>query len=322
MTLLLAGCAGLHTPAGADAALPAGQHELVDVPFFPQQTDQCGPAALATVLGAAAKPTSAQALAQEIYLPARGGSLQIELEAAARARGLLVTPLPSTLDAITQELNAGRPVLVLQNLGLPAVPTWHYAVVVGYDGRDDVLILRSGTTPRLRMPRQRFLRTWHWGGRWARVITPPAVLPLTADERTVLRAATALEESGQPQAALLAFEAARRRWPASSIAAVGHGNAAFALGRRHEAAQAFAAALQHRPDEAVAANNLAWLLAGAGCEPAARALLASTRRRLPAADPRQPALAQTERELPTSRLTCPSTPFGLSLEALLPAQAT
>lgn len=301
-----------------DAALPAGRQELVDVPFFPQQTDQCGPAALAAALGAAGKPASARALAQEIYLPARGGSLQIELEAAARARGLLVTPLAPSLDAIVRALEAGRPVLVLQNLGLPALPTWHYAVVVGYDGREDVLILRSGTTPRLRTPRERFLRTWQWGGRWARMITPPAELPTMVDERTVLRAATALEESGQPRAALLAFEAARQRWPASSVAAVGHGNAAFALGRRREAAQAFAAALQHRPDEAVAANNLAWLLAGAGCEPAARALLAATRRRLPVTDPRQPALAQTERELPMSASVCPSAPFGLSLETLLP----
>lgn len=320
--LLLAGCAGLPAPAGADTALPAGRHELVDVPFFPQQVDQCGPAALAAVLGTAGQPTSAQALSREIYLPARGGSLQIELEAAARARGLLVTPLPPTLAAIVQELNAGRPVLVLQNLGLPALPTWHYAVVVGYDGQDDELILRSGTTPRLRMSRPRFLRTWQWGGRWARVITPPAVLPTTADERTILRAATALEESAQPQAALMAFQAARRRWPASAVAAVGHGNAAFALGRHREAAQAFAAALQYRPDDAVAANNLAWLLAGAGCRPAATQLLAATRRRLPAADPRQPALAQTERELPTSRSPCPPDPFGLSLETLLPAQAT
>jgi hypothetical protein len=65
---------------GADAPI-----ELADTPFFPQEALQCGPAALATVLGAAGVAAHPDALAREVYTPGLGGSLQLELVAAARA---------------------------------------------------------------------------------------------------------------------------------------------------------------------------------------------------------------------------------------------
>jgi hypothetical protein len=150
------GCGGTSTLSGLPPAAP-GRTELVATPFFPQTEHQCGPAALATVLGAAGVEASPAALAAEVYLPGRKGSLQAELAAAIRARGLLAYPVgPATSDLFGQ-VAAGWPVLVLQKLGFGPWPAWHYAVVIGYDQAAATVVLRSGTSgwrcvPRSSMP--------------------------------------------------------------------------------------------------------------------------------------------------------------------------
>ena len=66
--------------------LPA-RLELADVPFFPQVEYQCGPAALATALASSGVAVTPGDLVSQVYIPARKGSLQIEMMAAARRRG-------------------------------------------------------------------------------------------------------------------------------------------------------------------------------------------------------------------------------------------
>ena len=87
--LWLTGCATPQVAAllaRPPATLPA-RVELTGVPFHPQEEYQCGPAALATVLVHAGVATTPDALVPEVYLPARGGSLQAEMLAAARRHG-------------------------------------------------------------------------------------------------------------------------------------------------------------------------------------------------------------------------------------------
>ncbi len=125
--LLLVGCAGPSRLAQLPAELPE-RVELTATPFHPQTEHQCGPAALATVLGAAGRNVDPAALATEVYLPGRQGSLQPELAAAARARGLLAYETGPSLSDLLAEVAAGRPALVLQQLG--AGP-WPYLALRG-----------------------------------------------------------------------------------------------------------------------------------------------------------------------------------------------
>src|SRR5687767_12923769 len=60
---------------------------LLDVPFHPQTDHDCGPAALATVLGASGVAITPEALIPQVYLPGRKGSLQLELVGASRRAG-------------------------------------------------------------------------------------------------------------------------------------------------------------------------------------------------------------------------------------------
>ncbi len=247
--------------------------ELTQTPFFPQKKFQCGPAAMATVLVASGAPTSPDALTSSLYIPARRGSLQVEMLATPRGFARLALTLPRNPDSIVAELEAGRPVLVLHNYGLPFWPRWHYAVVVGYDPDADVFVLRSGEKPRQRMRTRRFMIAWHYGGRWAMVVLRPGETAALDDPKAFLEAAADFERGAQPADTLAVFDAAARRWPAQPVAFVGRGTAEYRLGKLEAAARDYAEALRLDTTQMGARNNLAQTLLDLRCPRRARALL-------------------------------------------------
>lgn len=271
VSLVLAACcliAGCATPR----LLPDGQRtvELESTPFHPQLDHQCGPAALATVLGASGIQVSPEQLVPLVYLPERRGSLQIEMQAAPRGFGRLTYPVDGELAAITAELDAGRPVLVLHNYGLPFLPRWHYAVVIGYEAATQKLLLRSGTTRRQQMSARTFMRAWDNGGRWGLVILKPGELPAVPDPRAFMESATAFERSASPATAELVYSAAIGAWPDQALAFAGRGTARYRSGRLREAAADYQHALGLDSALAGARNNLAVTLLELGCPQSAR----------------------------------------------------
>ncbi len=248
--------------------------ELRGTPFFPQEDYQCGPAALATVLRASGVETDPATLAPQVFLPGRRGSLQAELIGATRRHGRLAYPLPGTGQALLAELAEGRPVLLLQNLGVARLPVWHYAVLVGYDASRNVAVLRSGRHERLEMRWQLFARSWDRAGRWAITTLPPGVMPAAADAMRYLDAAAGLEAAGQAHEAGTAYAAATARWPDEPFAWLGRGNVAHAGGDLEAAVDAYARAATLAPGNAAIRNNLGQALADAGCITESRAQLA------------------------------------------------
>jgi tetratricopeptide (TPR) repeat protein len=262
----LAGCAGMVPQTSALLeGLPEGlpqQVELKEVPFFPQAEYQCGPAALATLLVSSGVSTTPEALVPQVYLPARKGSLQVEMLAAARRHGLVSYQLaPSALD-VMRELAAGTPVVVLQNLGISE--GWHYAVAVGYDYKLGMMILRSGTTEREEMPFAVHEMVWKRSGYWAMVAVPPERIPVTADEARWLGSLVAFERLNEPRKNRLAYAAFLERWPGNVNAAIGLANAHHALGELPQAEKVLRGALARSPDSAIVLNNLAQTLSDQG----------------------------------------------------------
>lgn len=259
--LWLTGCATpqvaalLAQPA---ATLPA-RVELTGVPFYPQEEYQCGPAALATVLMHAGTATTPDALAPQVYLPGRDGSLQAEMLAAARRHGLVAYRLEPRLKDVLREAAAGTPVIVLQNLALAFAPLWHYAVVIGYDLPREEIILRSGTTRRAVMTLGSFERTWARGDHWGMLALTPERLPATADEDHYVVSVAALERVA-PAAARRAYTTAIERWPGNLAARIGQGNAAYAMRDLPGAEAAYREAIRRHPNAADAWNNLAQAL--------------------------------------------------------------
>ena len=270
LAALLAGCAGSPRLAeGLPAAAPRSV-ELASVPFHPQEDFQCGPAALATVLGASGVAIEPAALAPQTYTPRRKGTLQADLIGAARRHGRVAYVLPEHGDALVAELSEGRPVLLLQNLGSELLPVWHYAVLIGYDADRNVAVLRSGGRQRLEMRWQRFAASWHRAGRWAISVLPPEAIPAHATAAEYLDAVAGLEAAGQRRAAATAYDAAIARWPEEPLFWLGRGNVAFADGELEAAADRYLRAILLAPQDAAARNNLALALADAGCLDEAR----------------------------------------------------
>jgi tetratricopeptide (TPR) repeat protein len=295
-SLQLAGCAGPSRLAQLPAELP-GQVELTATPFHPQTEHQCGPAALATVLGAAGRSVDPAALTAEVYLPGREGSLQPELAAAARTRGLLAYEVGPSVSDLLAEVAAGRPALVLQQLGAGPWPVWHYAVVIGYDKARGRVLLRSGTDARVAMRAALFESTWDRGGRWALVLLEPGTLPARPDPARYMRAAAALESARDPEAARAAYTAAVKLWPREPLPRVGLGNLAAASGDWLDAERWYRAVLADDPSQAAALNNRAEALVRLGCPDVARLALQRGMAHVAADDPLQPVLQQTARDL-------------------------
>jgi Tfp pilus assembly protein PilF len=117
---------------------------------------------------------------------------------------------------------------------------------------------------------QRFAKTWHRGGRFALTTLHPAEVPRHAEPARFIEAAAGLEAAGQQRAAAEAYDAAISRWPNEPQAWLGRGNISYADGDRDGAADAYLRAILLAPADAAARNNLAQLLADAGCPDQAR----------------------------------------------------
>jgi hypothetical protein len=254
---------------------PAGvprQVELKDVPFFPDDQYQCGPAALAMVMNANGASTSVPALVPEVWLPSRKGSLQVEMLTAPRKHGLVTYRLEPRFADLLREVAAGNPVVVLQEAGM-FLPTWHYAVVNGFDYESGSILMRSGLDPRQEMPFTYFERTWIPGNYWSMVVTQPDRIPATATEERWMEALLGLARGGNKEATLRGYRAAVARWPESMPASVGLANHLHAQGQLDEAAAVLRATLQRNPDSVILLNNLAQTLSDQGRNAEALALI-------------------------------------------------
>jgi tetratricopeptide (TPR) repeat protein len=153
-------------------------------------------------------------------------------------------------------------VILLQNLGL--WDGWHYAVAIGWDYDDGMLILRSGEDKRkeMRFPFNEF--AWMRSGYWAMVAVPPDRLPVTAEEDRWLAAIAAFERAGDAAGARIAYARFLERWPGNTAAAIGLANALHSLGSLKEAEGVLREAARHDPGSVIVLNNLAQTLSDQG----------------------------------------------------------
>ena len=88
LLLLVSACASIPASVRAidDGATVV---ELDHTPFIPQERYQCGPAALTTVLTVSGVDVDLQQIVDQVYLPEKQGSLQLEMLALEALRMII-----------------------------------------------------------------------------------------------------------------------------------------------------------------------------------------------------------------------------------------
>jgi tetratricopeptide repeat protein/peptidase C39-like protein len=255
LPLILASCVTL-TPRSRPVSPNASV--IPQMPMLKWGVESCGAGSLATVLQHYGDPTSMQQW--DTTLPkTHGGVMTVDMLIAARQKGFDAQLVTGTPEMITDELLAGRPViLMLQVIVGPgqAFDFFHYIVADGIDRERGLIRTQWGDRQARWVSLAKLEKPWNGGGHAAILIRPKG----DKDLREALRDAVALEADGKFADAAARYREIVTAHPDSSVAWTDLGNAEEQLGDRTAAELAFRKALAIDPASRDALNNLAWLL--------------------------------------------------------------
>ena len=132
---------------------------IKDVPFYPQQGKyDCGPAALASLLGHRGVDVPLGQIRAAVYTPGLQGSLLPDLENYARSLGYGTRSGRGDLSLLKKAIDAEIPVLIPLEMGRWALTRPHYVVVFGYVGSD--FVVHAGKQGRMTIVAADLDRRW------------------------------------------------------------------------------------------------------------------------------------------------------------------
>jgi hypothetical protein len=229
--------------------------QISNVPFIEQEAGQCGPASLTMAMHWAGNPITVDKLLPEVMTPEKKGSLQQDLISASRREGMMAVQTEG-MPSLLEELAAGHPVIIFENLGLTWYQQWHYAVVTGYDLSREEFIMHSGHEANERIDMKIFERSWKLSDYWSLVVLPPGKTAASAGELGNMQAAAGLEQAGREKEAANSYQAILNRWPSSLSALIGLANIAYKDRNFISAVSLLKQAKLAHPESAVVDHNL------------------------------------------------------------------
>lgn len=147
----------------------AGDGRVIhDVPFYPQEEFQCGPAALASVLTYWNVRADPDEIGREIFSKAARGTLTIDMVLYAQRKGLHAEQLKGDMELLKRAIDSEQPPIVLVDYGISVFQRNHFMVVTGYS-RDGVIV-HSGGSPNKFLSLKSFLGAWERTGYWTLLI--------------------------------------------------------------------------------------------------------------------------------------------------------
>jgi len=132
--------------------------EIESVPFIQQDSQFCGPAALASVMSYYGAPVDQKVIGSKVYSEKLQGALITDLERYARDAGFETSSGRGTVEGLKAEIDRRRPVIVLVDRGFWVLSRTHYLVVFGYD--DEGFTAHDGFTASKRYDYDEFRDTW------------------------------------------------------------------------------------------------------------------------------------------------------------------
>ncbi len=142
--LFVSGCAARVGPGVGEASAPRPAVVIPGVPFLPQEEETCGPSSLAMMLRFLGKTADTREIIAETRTAGLRGTLVTDLAAAARGRGVDAEVVALDPAGLRAEIDAGRPVILLVDLGAWVWSRPHYLLVYGYGPRG--YVAHSGRT--------------------------------------------------------------------------------------------------------------------------------------------------------------------------------
>lgn len=141
-----------------------------NLPFYPQESYQCGPSSLASVLDFWGIDITPEAIAKEIYSESVRGTLNIDMVIYAEKKGLKAIQYNGSIDDLKKNIASGIPLIVLVDQGFSIYQANHFMVVVGFN--EDGLLVNSGKYQEKFMQMDDFLNSWQKTKNWTLLIKP------------------------------------------------------------------------------------------------------------------------------------------------------
>jgi ABC-type bacteriocin/lantibiotic exporter with double-glycine peptidase domain len=176
---LIVGCASVASPPKEP-----GADRLLNVPFFPDIGQRCGPASLASVMNYWRVPVTVNEVAQDVFRADLHGSLPFDLVHFPQKRGLEATSYFGGPEDLRYHLRQGHPLITFVNLGNSLFPVGHFLVVIGYTEDGKWVIAHSGGERAKRIPYERFIASWAKMDYWTLLILPKGDSPGHAFEES------------------------------------------------------------------------------------------------------------------------------------------
>ena len=149
---------------------PQPSHLIRNVPFFPQEIYQCGPASLAGVLNYWGILITPEEIASEIYSRSARGTLNIDMAWYAEKKGLKADFYNGSVEDLKKKIDSEVPLVLMVDYGFGWVKQNHFMVVVGYF--DDRIIANSGGEQLKHISLKSFTKSWERTKFWTLWITP------------------------------------------------------------------------------------------------------------------------------------------------------
>jgi tetratricopeptide (TPR) repeat protein len=259
--LVAAGCTPKGEVLRAELESGARPGRYVPLKFVRQEPNRCGSAALSEVLTHWKAPRSTEAeLAAEVYSESLKGTLNADLSAAARRRGMVVRDGPSLLGELRSALADGYPAVVMISVGPHVLKRRHFLAMKAVDTERGYLMADTGSRRDVVFRLRPFRRDWRASKKWALYCWPPDRCPKWSTPAEDLRAGLLLEGRGRLEAAVAAYRRALGKDETFWEAHFNLGNVALARGRREAAVESYRRALALKPGEPDVLNNLAYAL--------------------------------------------------------------
>lgn len=151
---------------------PPKDRVIKNVPFYPQEMFQCGPAALAETFNFWGKNILPEEIARDIYSQGARGTLTMDMILYSEKKGFAARQYSGSVEDVRKNIDLGYPLILLVDYGFSIYQKNHYLVVLGYT--EDGLWVHSGREQEKFIPLKDFLGPWEKTTFWTLQVIPKA----------------------------------------------------------------------------------------------------------------------------------------------------